>query len=303
MIISESFVKLSALSIRFSKGTGIDLIFMEFWTKTLIWIIKLLTALFNIFVREAWIPPDWKTSIVRQLYKKQGSRNQVNNYRPISNICTISRIFEKVIFYFLDKSVSPSLSRKQFGFKKAKSTLTNTLESYYQVFKYLDDKIPVDLITIDFSKAFDKVDLTILMNKLINFSISSQLLNILRSILFDLKQITVVDDKYSDAGIITSGVPQGSTLSPLLLKIFIHDLLQIPFTNHISAYADDLKIFGKTGIDLQKDLDLIEKWARVNHMNINENKCELIQFGSHNPCNKYQLTARLILCTRNNAYT
>jgi ribonuclease P/MRP protein subunit RPP40 len=144
----------------------------------------------------------------------------------------------------------------------------------------LDARKQIDVIYIDFSKAFDRVDHKLLLTKLDSFGFSDNLIQLIASYLSD--RALFVQYRGFSSGLFQqlSGVPQGSVLGPLFFVIFSNDmtdLLNVPF----QLYADDLKIYNviETNEDclkLQRNIDLIQNWARTNNLLLNINKCNVV---------------------------
>ena len=128
--------------------------------------------------------------------------------------------------------------------------------------------------------------------------VSNAFLNLLESLLTDRSQITYIRNFNSDSLpiyiYIYRGVQQGSILSPLLFNCFINDLLESQFSNHLTAYADDLKLFGIPGTTLHKDLQTITDWTTNNEMKITTSKCEVLHIGAKNPGISYHIVGAFI---------
>ena len=189
----------------------------------------------------------------------------------------------------MEPVVNANLCSAQHGFTQNSSTLTNLLHSYSFIYREVDKGNPIDLITIDFAKAFDKVNICKLLLKLKNYNISDSFVVLLSELLSDRLQTVMINDHFSELGKIGSGVPQGSILSPFLFKVYINDLLQSPYLCTVPAYADDIKIIGKSGGDVQHDLNVVAAWSKENDLPINYGKCEVIHFGNKNPLNMYYM--------------
>ncbi len=157
---------------------------------------------------------------------------------------------------------------------KGKSTTTNLVDCTSYLLIELAEGRQIDCIFADFSKAFDKVNHTILTQKLNKFGIKGPLLNWLSSYLQERVQRVRFNDYLSEIITVNSGVPQGSHLGPVLFNVFINDLAeQIKWSRYL-MYADDVKIFKTINSEqdqtnLSNDLRSLTEWCDVNHMQLN----------------------------------
>ncbi|KAH0817019.1 hypothetical protein GEV33_005772 [Tenebrio molitor] len=168
------------------------------------------------------------------------------------------------------------------GFQARRSTVTNLLSVTHFLQVNLDARKQIDVIYMDFSKAFDRVDHKLLLTKLDSFGFSDNLIQLIASYLSD--RALFVQYRGFSSGLFQqlSGVPQGSVLGPLFFVIFSNDmtdLLDVPF----QLYADDLKIYNVIETDedclkLQRNIDLIQNWARTNNLLLNINKCNVVSY-------------------------
>ena len=220
-IITYKHVEDCIHSLSNSKSVGVDGIPITFWVYSIKYLKHPLAKLFNNFLQHSFVPTSWKISQIYPLYKNKGAKDTASNYRPIAIICSIAKVFEKVILQFLESSLVQGLSPLQHGFRKSYSTQSNLLEAYFQVYNSLNNKHPIDIITIDLSKAFDKIDIYCLLNKLVIRKVPAILVNILASYLLDRKQLVSFSGSYSSSLDVNSGVPQGSILSPLLFSVVL----------------------------------------------------------------------------------
>jgi len=165
---------------------------------------------------------------------------------------------------------------------RGKSCLTSLIEFFVEVTKYVDEGRAVDVVYMEFSKAFDKVPHGRLMQKVRRHGIMGNLATWIKNWLTHRRQRVVVDGKYSAWSPVTSGVAQGSVLGPLLFVIFINDMDE-GVEGWVSKFADDTKIGGVVDSEegdwrLQRDIYKMQSWAENWQMEFNPEKFEVIHF-------------------------
>ena len=201
-------------------------------------------------------PEDWRTANVTPVYKK-GSKSDPSNYRPISLTSTIGKILESVIKVAIMTHLSTNnlLHQTQHGFLEKKSCLTNLLHSMEEIISILDDGDSVDVLYLDFAKAFDKVSHQLLLTKLASLNISGKLIEWITAWLANRKQRVVLNGKESDWAKVLCSVIQGSILGPILFIIYINDIdACIEFISAlILKFADDTKVIKRITANCQND--------------------------------------------------
>ena len=260
---------------------------------------KTLANLFNISMQTGMIPQDWRDACVAPLHKK-GSKSKAENYRPVSLTSIIGKILEGCVKESIVKHLEKySLIRNsQHGFTSGKSCLSNLLEFFEEVTKILDKGEAVDLVYLDFAKAFDKVPHFRLFKKLEAHGIGGSILEWIKGWLKNRRQKVWVDGESSDWAKVTSGVPQGSVLGPVLFLVYINDI-DADLISTIGKFADDTKlcksVSSAEGINhLSEDLLKLSAWANDWQMSFNTDKCSIIHLGHQNIKHKYSLCGNVL---------
>ena len=237
----------------------------------------------------------FKLQCITPVFKK-GSKAIAANYRPVSLTSHLIKIFERVIrkqtVTYIEGNKLFSLN--QHGFRSGRNCLTQLLHHVDDILNDLSTDANADVIYLDFSKAFDKVDHKILLKKLSSFGIGGNLLRWINSFLSGRKQYVVVQRLESGTIIVLSGVPQGTVLGPLLFLLYINDMEEVVKHCLLKIFADDSKLHKKirSHLDrllLQQDLESVFTWASENNMDLNQDKFELLQLG-RNPDLKHPYT-------------
>ena len=173
------------------------------------------------------------------------------------------------------------LSDRQHGFRSRRSCETQLISLTQELHEKLEEKSQVEMIVLDFSKAFDKVPHKRLMKKLWNYGVRGQTHSWIQSFLTNRQQRVAVDGESSDWVHVDSGVPQGTVLGPALFLSFINDLVKAAKHSQVRLFADDCVLYRnvKTLEDcelLQEDLKNLEKWEEKWSMSFNPDKCNSI---------------------------
>ena len=228
-----------------------------------------LKLIFNNILTTGIFPDQWKKANVTPIHKKE-NKQLIKNYRPISLLPIFAKVFEKIIFANLyNHLVSNNLiTSNQSGFRPGDSVTNQLIYLVHEIHKSFDcsENLEVRSVYLDMSKAFDKVWHEGLVFKLKQNGVTGNLLTLLENYLSSRKQRVALNGKYSDWGLIHSGVPQGSVLGPLLFLVYINDL-ENGIKSSINFFADDTSLFSivrdpnTSAVNLNHDLQLISDWA------------------------------------------
>ena len=249
-----------------------------------------ITLIVNQMITTGIFPDSLKIAKIIPIFKK-GDIEIIENYRPISILPAISKIFEKILSlqiheYFQSKHL---YYEHQYGFIKNRSTEQAALELIDRVITEIDKgEIPFN-IYIDLSKAFDTLDHAILMDKLYYYGVQGTSLDLLRNYLVKRKQYVQIGEVKSDITYLSTGVPQGSILGPLLFIIYINDIAKCSNLLHTIIYADDTTLMGnistfelRNGRTLDENINFellkLTDWLKVNKLSLNANKTKLMIF-------------------------
>lgn len=278
--ISPDDVRRILLSLDDNKATGPDRIPAKLLRCCAPYISSSLSDVFNKSLSTGRVPAEWKVSNIIPI-PKGGQKNEVSNYRPISLLPIVSKVFERCIYDQLINHVSCQLYNLQFGFLRGKSTTSQLLQVLHEIGESLDKRVQTDILYLDFAKAFDRVDHQLLLKKLRNFGVCGNLFNWLQNYLTDRFQKVTVLGKTSRPIPVLSGVPQGSILGPLLFLMYVNDLPEKTTASSVALFADDTKCYRTIGTTedakhLQCDLDGINQWCRMWRMNLNQSKCGVL---------------------------
>ena len=199
------------------------------------------------------------------------------------------KIFERVL---RDKIISHLerynlITDQQHGFRKNRSTLTQLLNHVDSILRILEDNGNADILYLDLSKAFDKVNHKILLHKISGMKITGKVNNWIKEFLTNRIQYVIVDGHQSDPAPVLSGVPQGTVLGPALFTIYMNNITEVIKSTIITMFADDSKLLAtiKEPDDQRKileDLEALLIWTNENSMQFNEEKFQLLQIGPHN---------------------
>ena len=292
--INDHMTKCMINNLKTSRSKGHDGITSELLKVINDDICSSITVMINQSLTTGIFPSKLKIAKITPIHKK-GGKNIIGNYRPISVLPVISKIFETTISdqitrYFKINSI---FCPQQYGYRQNSSTELAALDLIDRVVGQLNDKyIPINFY-LDLSKAFDSIDHTILLSKLTYYGFNDMAIKLIKDYLYGRYQYVQIDELLSHKLPIKVGVPQGSILGPLLFNIFINDITYSSAKFNFIMYADDttlnstLESFGNINntayiqTAINNELDKIVKWLDLNKLCLNVSKSRFMLF--HKP--------------------
>ena len=248
---------------------------------------KPLTIIINQMIETGVYPEKFKISKITPIYKKN-ERTNIANYRPISLLPTLSKIFERVIHtqlytYFDENKL---LSEQQYGFREKHSTELAALKLVDYINHEMDIGNTPEAIFIDLSKAFDTLNFDILIHKLQFYGLSGNSLALMKSYVTGRMQYVLFNKTKSDLAIITTGIPQGSILGPLLFSIYVNDIINSSDKLQYLLYADDTTLYfnrehvtpHNANLEINNELSKVMNWLKLNKLSLNVQKTKYMTF-------------------------
>ena len=318
-----------------NKANGIDNVINEFIKYSPKELRNVLVVLFNIILNSGIIPSDWCISLISPLYKNTGPKDEANNYRGISLISCIGKLFTALINKRLELYIKNNqlLGEEQAGFRPNYSTtdhifvLNSVIDLYLNKFKR---KKRLFCAFIDYEKAFDLVDRTSLWSKLLDHKINGKILRIIYNIYQKAKACVKLGNIISKSFLCNVGVRQGDNISPLLFSLFINDFkhfiskrykgltcistlsrnkcLGIELESYLKLYtllyADDTIILAENENEMQLALDALADYCRIWKISINIDKTKIIRFSKRRSknVNSFYLNGDIINIVDNYIY-
>jgi retron-type reverse transcriptase len=267
-------------NLKANKSTGLDAIPAKILKLAAHIIAPSLTYIFNLSLIQSGIyVNNWKQARVTPIFKSE-DKSKCENYRPISILSIVSKVFEKEVFRQMYTYMNESnLSKYQSGFQPQHSTLSALIKICDEILNNMDKEKINCIVFLDIWKAFDSINHNILLSKMrSNFGISGNELLWFESYLMNREQQCVANGILSSVGKLKCGVPQGSILGPLLFLLYINDLPQCLQKTTPGLYADDMEIYASSHnvndlIDnINYDLNIVMQWMENNKLQIHPKK-------------------------------
>ena len=291
MVITPKMVKKAISNLDSSKASGPDGIPVVVLKNCEPELSFILTDLFNLCLKESCFPDCWKVSSVVPVFKNVGERSDPKNYRPVSLLSVVSKVFEKLINDKLVRHLESVglFSDFQYGFRSSRSTADLLTVVTERIARTLNLSGATWAIALDISKAFDRVWHNGLLHKLRAYGVTDGIFQIISSFLSGQRLKVVLDGKLSPEFAINAGVPQGSILGPTLFLLFINDLPDIVLLK-IAIYADDTTLYCscdkasdmwkqvEMSLGLESDLRDTVEWGNRWLVSFNAGKTQLVSF-------------------------
>ena len=284
ILINENGVRKLLKDINPFKAAGPDGVQSRFLKEAADEIVPGLTLLFKASIHQSEVPNDWRHANISPLYKPgKSDRSNAENYRPVSLTSVSCKLLEHIIHSNIMRHLDDTgvLSDVQHGFRKKRSCETQLVLTVNDFARSLNEGQQLDTILLDFSKAFDKVNHRKLCLKLNHYGVRGQTLMWIKNFLHNRSQRVVVNGKESSSTDVTSGVPQGTVLGPLLFLVYINDLPG-RVKSSIRLFADDSYLYRvintiNDALQLQQDLDELVKWEQQWSMEFHPHKCKVLR--------------------------
>ena len=243
---------------------------------------------FNCCLKEARFPEPLKRATITPVFK-EGDPTSVKNYRPISILPTVSKVFEKIIAEQLNPFFENCFSTLICGFRKGHSTQHALLRLLHHWQRALDNSKIVGTVLMDLSKAYDCLPPDLLIAKLAAYGLNYNSLLFLYNYLTNRLHRVRVGDNFSNFLDISMGVPQGSILGPILFNIFLNDLFFFDRAAELCNFADDNTLFAIANaladviLELNIEIQEILKWFKINSLVANPGKFQVMFLGRFEP--------------------
>ena len=273
--------------LKLNKAAGPDLLINEFFINATLEMKLFLVVLFNIILKLEYFPSAWALGNITAVFKK-GDKNDPNNYRGISVVSCLAKLFTKIINDRLSLWVEEEklLSDVQYGFRKNRSTIDCIFILKGLIDIIFEKGLKLYVCFIDYQKAYDLIDRSCLFHKLIKEGVSSKIINIYKDFYSKIK-LNVTNDQFKRYFSSNAGLLQGESTSPLLFSLFVNDLEKSVSTKIDNAFeiliqllmfADDMAIFSTTREGLQQGLDNLKVYCKKWGLTVNILKTKIVIF-------------------------
>ena len=296
--ITEEEIKVCIKRLKNGKARGVDEIINEYIKNTQEIMIPIYVLLFNYILDSGVMPESWTIGIIKPIYKNKGDKTQPSNYRPITILSCMGKLFTAVLNRRLSQYLENNnlLNENQAGFRKGYSTSDNIFVLYGLIELLKARKRKLYCVFIDFQKAFDMVWRVGLWRKLLNTNIKGEFFRIIHNMYQNIKSCVKVENVTSDFFTCNTGVRQGENLSPLLFSVFLNDLENFMYDKFCTGveildyelmlflkiivvlYADDTIIVADSAECLQQNINVFNEYCNLWKLTVNCAKTKVVIF-------------------------
>ena len=301
--INDEEINKAIKSLKLNKSNGVDDILNEYIISTKHIFLPVYRKLFNLILDNGIIPSDWVKGNIIPIYKSKGNKSEPANYRPITLLSCIGKVFTSVFNSRLTNYLDENriLNETQSGFRKEYSTIDNIMALYTLIEYFKSQKQKLFCCFVDFTKAFDNIWRVGLWQKLLKHGICGKILNVITNMYSGIKSCITVNGTSSGYFTCEKGVRQGENLSPLLFAIYLNDLenfmntsgckgIEIGVQNNeftiflilfVILYADDTIVLSDNAKEFQDILNTFNEYCKKWKLKINICKTKIIIFGNY----------------------
>jgi hypothetical protein len=305
ILITEELVEQKLTSLNVFSAAGSDGISNRILRECASILAPSLCSLFIRSIDEAVLPSDWLTAVVSPIFKS-GSHYDPGNYRPVSLTSNVCKVLESIIRDQLMLFIGSNrmINSSQFGFLPGRSCELQLIEFLDRISVMLDQGDAVDVVYLDFKKAFDTVPHRRLLRKLGSYGVKGNIRRWVEAWLTGRTQSVRVGKATSCVAPVKSGVPQGSVLGPLLFLLYVNDIDE-SVSSGVFKFADDTKLLKRiysnpissamAVSEMQTDLtELSQSWSSTWQMSFNVSKFACVHVGRSNPQHEYVVDGYII---------
>ena len=288
MFMTRDNIRECIMSLKPKNSEGYDRIPQRILLDGMEILLSPLTKLFEQIYNQKTVPDQWLVAKTIPIFKNKGEKNKMENYRPIANLCSASKFFEKLILKRIneiqDQNQQDITRPGQHGFKRNRSTLTLSLELQSMIARALDNDEFVLVASLDLSSAFDVVNINLLLKRMRIIGLPPDVVDLVKVWLKERCYYVSINSENSCLFDLLLGTVQGSVLGPVLYAIFVSPLFDIV---PILAFADDSydvktnKNKNTLVEDMKKSLESITKWLKKSGLKVNNEKTDLCLFYRH----------------------